>query len=168
MQNQATKYTSYSIRGLPAGVWGESYAIVTAVELSSSELMAECFVLTKRPKEALHQSVLKIMVTTLPPELGTIDLDFALAEGKTQAELLLMDGLETRATELSRPDVAYLQFELKELPGLSLMSPWCRGLFNSQIVEIGRTTQCAALSRYISLLSQTSIITLPGQITLVN
>lgn len=156
------KYISYSIRGLPAGVWGESYAIVTAIEMSPNELRTEYFVLTKRPTETLHNSSLRINVTPLPLELEQIDLDFALDQGKNQVELLLMDGLENRAAELSRPDIAYLQFELKELPSLSLMSPWTRGLFNAQIVQIGQATKCTALSRYIGLLSQNSIITYPS------
>lgn len=67
MEHDSSKYSMYSIRGLPAGVWGESYAVVTAFESGSRELTTEYFVLTKRPKEALHSAAFKIAVTSLPP-----------------------------------------------------------------------------------------------------
>ncbi len=162
MSNDTEKYAVFSIRGLPAGVWGESYAIVTAFESAPKELTSEYFVLTKRPKEALHQDTLRIVVSPLPPELGTIDIDFALQEGVHRTETLLMDGLDARAVELSRPDVAHLQFELKSTNTGDLLSCWMRGLFNSQITEVQRTTQCRSLARYLGLMSQVSITTRAG------
>lgn len=159
MGNGSSKHSVYSIRGLPAGVWGESYAIVTAFESGSRKLTTECFVLTKRPKEALNSAAFTIAVTTLPPELGTIDLEFALQEGLRQTEVLLMDGLEARATELSRPDVAYMQFELKPTNTGHLLGCWMRGQYNSQLMEIQRRTQCRTLAQYLGLLHQVSVNT---------
>ena len=162
MAPEPSKFSVYSIRGLPAGVWGESYAIVAAFESAPNELTTEFFVITKRPKEALNSGNLKIAVSPLPPELGKIDLDFALQEGLQQTELLLMDMLEARASELSRPDVAYLQFELKPTNTGVLLGCWMRGQFNSQLKEVQAKTQCPPLARYLGLFSQVGIITRTG------
>jgi hypothetical protein len=162
MTTQPPKYSVFSIRGLPAGVWGESYAVITAFESAPNELTAEFFIMTKRPKEALHSGSLKIAVSPLPPELGKIDIEFALQEGLRQTEISLINLLETRATELSRPDVAYLQFELKSTPSGYLLSCWMRGQFNSQLKEIQTRTQCRSLAQYLGLFSQVGIITRGG------
>lgn len=162
MTTGASKFSVYSIRGLPAGVWGESYAVIAAFESAPSELTTEFFILTKRPKEALNFSRLKIAVSQLPPELGKIDLEFALQEGSRQTELSLVDLLEVRAAELSRPDVAYLQFELKPTNTGYLLGCWMRGQFNSQLKEIQGITRCRSLARYLGLFSQVGIITHMG------
>ncbi len=159
MTTDSSKYSVYSIRGLPAGVWGESYAVVTAFESAPYELTTEFFIITKRPKEALNSGALKVVVSQLPPELGKIDLEFALQEGRHQAELSLMNLLETRAAELSRPDVAYLQFELKPTITGDLLSCWMRRQFSSQLKDVQSSTQCPPLARYLGLLSQVSFIT---------
>lgn len=159
MTDQLPKYSVYSIRGLPAGVWGESYAVVAAFESAPNELTTEFFIMTKRPKEALNSGGLKITVSPLPPELGKIDIEFALKEGLHQAELSLMNLLETRAVELSRPDVAYLQFELKPTTTGDLLGCWMRGEFNSQIKAVQASTQCRPLVEYLRFLSQVGIIT---------
>jgi hypothetical protein len=159
---QTPQYSVYSIRGLPAGVWGESYAVVTAFESAPNELTTEFFIMTKRPTEALHAGSIKIAVSPLPPELGKIDLEFAMQEGLNQTQFLLENLLETRATELSRPDVAYLQFELKQTPTGHLLGCWMRGQFNSQIKGVQAGTQCRPLARYLGLLSQVGAITRKG------
>ena len=162
MTTEPSKFSVYSIRGLPAGVWGESYAVVTAFESTPKELTTEFFIMTKRPKEALNSGTLKVVVSALPPELGKIDIEFALQEGLRQTELSLMNLLETRAAELSRPDVAYLQFELKPTKTGALLGCWMRGQFNSQLKDVQASTQCLPLARYLGLLSQVSVITRAG------
>ncbi len=162
MPSAKEKYAVYSIRGLPAGVWGESYAVVTAFESAENEFSSEFFVITKRPEESLNSSGIKIEVSPLPEELGKIDLDFALQEGLQQTDILLMEMLEARATELSRPDLAYLKYELIPMNSGNLLSNWMRGQFNSQLSEIKSKTNCPSLSRYLGLLSQVGIITRYG------
>ena len=154
MTTEPSRFSVYSIRGLPAGVWGESYAVVAAFESAPNELTTEFFVMTKRPKEALNSGALKIAVSPLPPELGKIDIEFALQEGLRQTELSLMDLLEARAAELSRPDVAYLQFELKPTNTGDLLGCWMRGQFNSQLKEVQAKTQCRPLAQYLGFFTQ--------------
>ncbi|MBT9613157.1 MAG: hypothetical protein IV108_07825 [Burkholderiales bacterium] len=162
MASEQSKFSVYSIRGLPAGVWGESYAIVTAFESATNEFTTEFFVITKRPSEALNSGNIKIIASPIPPELGKIDIEFTLQEGLQQTELLLMEMLEARASELSRPDVAYLQFELKPTNTGHLLGCWMRGQFSSQLTEIQAKTQCTPLARYLGFFSQVGIITRNG------
>lgn len=159
MPNESERYSVYSIRGLPAGVWGESYAVITAFESTANEFITEFFVLTKRPCESLNYNKLKISVSPLPPELGKIDLEFALQEGLQQTDILLMEMLDKRADELSRPDIAFLQFELKHVNTGVLLGCWMRGQFNAQLKEIQSNTKCPSLARYLGLFSQVGIIT---------
>lgn len=162
MTTEPSRFSVYSIRGLPAGVWGESYAIVTAFESAPNELTTESFLMTRRPKESLNCGTLRVAVGPLPPELGKIDLDFTLQEGLRETERLLVDLLEARAVELSSLDIAYLQFELKLTNTGDLLGCWMRGQFNSQIREIHAKTQCRPLARYLGLLFQVGTITRTG------
>lgn len=152
-------YVVYSVRGLPAGVWGESYVVVTAFESAPDELKSEFFLMTKRPTEALHSGAVTIKVSPLPEELGKIDLEFALQEGVRQVELSMTDLLERRAVELSRPDLAYLQFELKPTSSENLLGCWMRGQFNAQLKDMQGSTRCQPLKSYLGLFSQVGIIT---------
>jgi len=158
MTTESAKFSVYSIGGLPTGVWGESYAVVGAFESAPNELTTEFFLLTARPKEALSSGTFKIAMSPLPPELGKIDLEFALQEGLHQTELSLKNLLEVRATELSRPDVAYLQFELIPTTTGYLLGCWMRGQFNSQLKEVQAKSQCPPLARYLGLYAQVGII----------
>lgn len=162
MTTEPSKFSVYSIRGLPPGVWGESYAVVAAFDSNPNELTTEFFIMTKRPKEALNSGTFIVTASPLPPEFGKVDLEFALQEGLRQTELSLMNLLETRAAELSRPDVAYLPFELEPAKPGDLLGCWMRGQFNSKLREIQASTHCPSLARYLGLLSQVSIITRAG------
>lgn len=154
-----SSYSVYSIRGLPAGLWGESYAVVTAFESAPNELTSEYFLMTKRPAEALHSGSVSIAVTPLPEALGQIDSEFALREGVFQLETLMSDLMEKRAADLSRPELAHLQFELRLANSGNLLSCWMRGQFNKQLSEMKDKTNCKLLQSYLGLLSQVGQIT---------
>lgn len=155
-------FAVYSIRALPAGIWGESYAVVTAYKKREACFVAEYFVLVTRPHESLYSDYLEIDAAGLPDELGTIDHDFVLQEGVNQTDLFLMDCLEERATELGRPDVAQMPFDLRSLLQGKLLGCWMRGRFNAQIRQMRDSTQCPALARYLDLMTRARIITRPS------
>src|SRR4051812_49284358 len=100
-----SKYAIYMLRKLPAGVFGETYAVVTGTEVAEGEYQAEHFILTQRPREALHMGDIDISGSGLPAELGTVDVEFAVTEAYRQAEIDTLTLLEKRATELGRPEV---------------------------------------------------------------
>lgn len=145
MSSKTSQYSVYSICGLPAGVWGESYVVVTAYESTPVELAGEFFILTKRPQEALNFGALKIAASALPPEFGKIDIEFVLRESLCQSDRLLNDMLEARAVELARPDVACLRFELKPNTTTGLLHCWMNGRFKPQLKDIQTKTQSNAM-----------------------
>jgi hypothetical protein len=159
MTDDKSKYTTYMLHGLPAGLFGEAYAIVTGTEVSQGEYLAEYFIMTQRPSEALHKCAFDILGSSFPSELGTVDTDFALAEAYSQAEIDLFLLLEKRVTELKRPDLAYLPFKLEQRgsPFVPFVGCWMRGRFIDQIKDITDATKCPSLARYLSLIQQISV-----------
>jgi len=155
MADKTSKYVVYMLRRLPAGLFGETYAIVSGTEVSQGEYRGEHFILTQRPSEALHMGEFEIAGKSLPPELGTVDTDFAMAEAYRQVEVDLLLLLEKRANELGRPELAFLPFELDQRPS-SLMGCWMRGCFTKQLMAIKDATKCSSLATYLSLLEQIS------------
>lgn len=153
MNHQTSEYTISPILGLHPGIFGESYAITTATEIAANKYGIECFILTQRPKESLLVRSFDIDVSGIPAELETFDLAFATREALTQSKIEIGNLLETRASELTRPDLAYLNFELSGSKG-SIVGPWVRGRFSSQIRQISGITQCPRLKFYLSLLFQ--------------
>lgn len=158
MTNSSAKYVVYMLRLLPPGIFGEAYAICTGTESSPGQYRAEHFILMQRPSEALHIGTPIVFDSSkFPAELGAIDIDFAITEANRQAEIDLQLLLEKRATELQRPDLAYLPFDLQPRPG-SLLSCWMRGRFNEQLNAINRSTKCPSLQSYLGLLQQNSVV----------
>lgn len=153
MTDKTPEYSIYMLRGLPAGVFGETYAIVTGTEVAQGEYRAEYFILTQRPIESMKMGAFDIDGNLFPAELGTVDTNFAQAEAYRQAEMDLYLLLEMRASELGRPDVAYLPFELEQRPS-PFVGCWMRGCFMKQLMTVKDATKCPSLARYLNLLQQ--------------
>lgn len=156
MTDDTSKYNTYMLHGLPAGLFGETYAIVTGTEVSQGEYLAEYFIMTQRPSEALHMSTFDFLGNSFPSELGTVDIDFALTEAYNQVEIDLSLLLEKRVTELNRPDLAYLPFKLEQRNS-PFVGCWMRGRFTDQIKNITDVTKCPSLAGYLSLIQQISV-----------
>ncbi|MEO6918677.1 MAG: hypothetical protein ABI171_06615 [Collimonas sp.] len=161
MTDNMSKYTIYTLRGLPAGVFGEAYAIVTGTEVDQGEYTAEHFILTQLPNEALHMGTFDISGNSFPTELGIVDTDFALTEAQHQVEIDLFALLEKRATALGRPDVAYLPIELKLQPR-PFVGCAMRGRFMKQFKIVEDATKCPSLARYLGYLQQIKVIRYGG------
>lgn len=157
MTDKTCEYTIYTLRGLPAGVFGEAYAIVTGTEVAQGEYRAEYFILTQRPSESLHMGAFDISGNSFPAELGTVDTIFVQAEAKQQIDMDILLLLEKRATELGRPDVVYLPFELEQRSS-PFVGCWMRGCFMKQLMAVKDATKCPELARYLSLLQQISVV----------
>ena len=100
-----SKYEIFQLGGLPPGVFGETYAIATAVAKPGKTYKGEYFLLTQRPTPSLNQGTLAVNASNVPPELLSIDLDFIIRESQQQAEVRLIDLLYQRAEALNRPDL---------------------------------------------------------------
>jgi hypothetical protein len=135
MAENTDKYCVYTLRGLPAGVFGEAYIVVASANVSTGIYRAEHYILTQRPQESLRSGALRINATDLPTDLGVVDADFAIGEGYRQAEIDIFELLEKRAIELNRADVALLPFKLKPC-----QSPFVgcrmRGRFLQQLADV--------------------------------
>ena len=108
-----SKYIVYAVRELRPSIFGETYAIATGTEFASAQFIAEYFILTQRPSEDLDAGSLQIG-GKVPPELGVIDVDFALEEAYQQAEIDLSSMLENRANQLGHQELAFAPFELRQ------------------------------------------------------
>jgi len=157
MAKKISKYTTYMLRGLPAGIFGEAYVLVTGTEISQGEFRAEYFIFTQRPAEALKTGQVNISSSSFPPELGIVDVDFVMSEALRQAEIDVFLLIENRATELERSDLAYLPFELSEYPN-PFVGCKMRGRFTRQLIDVKDSTQCPSLALYLDLLQQVSVI----------
>ena len=157
MSEDTSKYVTYRLLGLPAGVFGEAYAITTGTEFAAGEFRAEHFIVTQRPIEQLKMGSVDISGNSFPAELGTVDTDFAIDEAYRQVQIDLLLSLEERATELGRQDLAYLPFELEQCPS-PFVGCWMRGRFTEQQAEIAKATKCPSLVRYLSLVQQVAVI----------
>lgn len=155
MTDDTSKYITYKLRGLSAGLFGEAYAIVTGTEISQGKYLAEYFIMMQRPSEALHKYAFDILESSDPPELDTVDIDFALRQAYNQADSGLSSLLEKRVTELKQPDSAYLPFKLEQCDHRPFVGCWMRGRFIDQIKDITDVTKCPSLARYLSLIQQT-------------
>jgi hypothetical protein len=149
-----SKYLICELRSLPAGIFGETYAVVTGIHTSGSYFKGEYFVLTQRPAAALQKGGFRFSSTDVPADLLTVDLDFMIQEARQQAEILLIDRLEERATQLQRPELLGLNIQMKECSARPFVGCWLRGQFHEQLLDIRDQTECASLASYLGLVSQ--------------
>lgn len=157
MTDTTCKRSVYWVQGLPAGIFGEAYVIVTGIEVAPKRYRTEQFILTQRPQEALHMDGFEIDGNTFPTELGMVDVDFAMTEGLARAESNVFNLLEARTSQLGRADLVYHRFELVPRPS-PFVGCKMRGLFVVQLAEIKNVTQCRSLSNYLGLLDQVSVV----------
>ncbi|MRV70672.1 hypothetical protein GJ700_02930 [Duganella sp. FT92W] len=157
MKDTDSKRLVFTLQGLPTGVFGETYVVVTGVELAPKHYLTEQFIFTQRPDEALDADSLEIDGRTLPDELETVDLDYVLREGVTQANANVLRMLERRASDLERPELAYGRYELVPRPS-PFVGCKMRGRFVPQLSEMKAKTQCPSFSRYLRLLEQVSVV----------
>ncbi|MEG0214106.1 MAG: hypothetical protein RR679_14055 [Glutamicibacter sp.] len=161
MSNTDRDYTVSRIDGLPAGVFGESYVVCAAYSLPNEAFRGEWYILTQRPKEALHHGTIEVSSKGVPSELGVVDIDFARAAALAQARLDLLDLLEKRSLEVKREDLAYLPFDLKQIAS-PLLGCWMRGRFNVQLTKVKDLTSATDLSTYLRLMQQVQYTRRPG------
>ena len=157
MTDTTPNYAVYALQGLPAGVFGEAYVVVTGTKISADTYRAEHFILTQRPNEALRMRELDITASTFPAELGVVDEKFSIEEGLRQAEIDVQEMLEARSIDLARPDIAYLRFELRAYAN-PFVGCKMRGRFVPQLEAMRKTTKCPQLKRYLGLLQQISVV----------
>ena len=153
-----SKVRYMQVRGLPAGVFGETYIVAVAVHTVSSHYQGEVYVISQRADETLNTVKVHCNGAGVDAELTKIDLDYVLEEGIWHAEQLLFSMLARRAVSLSAPHVEELEPEIKESPSAPIVSCWLRGKFHSQIREMADQTESETFARHLGMVMQAPII----------
>lgn len=142
--------STFSLRGIPPGVFGETYVVVSVWQPSTTTWMAEYNILTKRPHEHLVSCVVDFDITNYPPELESIDEAYMEAEAVQHAESYLSLELEKRATDSGRPELAYLPITLQRTK-ISPVTLWVRNLFPVKFGDMANQTNSSDLNTYLRM-----------------
>lgn len=142
--------STYSVSGLPLGIFGEAYVVISVWQPSATRWIAEYNLLTTRPQEDLNSHVVEFDTANYPPELDSIDEAYMEAEAVRQAQLDLALELERRATILGRPEVAYLPFAFQRTK-ISPVTLRIRNLFPTKLADMANQTKSSDLKNYMRI-----------------
>ena len=142
--------STFSILGLPPGIFGEAYVVISVWQPSVTQWKAEYNILTTRPQENLVSCVVEFDIANYPPELESIDDAYMEAEAVRQAEIDLALELERRATASSRPELAYLPITLQRTK-ISPVTLWVRNLFPMKFADMATQTMSSDLEKYLRM-----------------
>lgn len=151
-------YIPYRVSGLPAGHFGETYAIVTGTVRENGIHTSEFFAISKRHKPELYRDVLEFSPGDVPEELLNIDEDYLFSEARQQAQNYFDDALYQFASAHGDQVFDRYRAELMELRHMPLLSLWMRGELHEEIRTIARETQSPRLRFVLSLVTQSSVI----------
>lgn len=142
--------STFSISGLPPGLFGEVYVVISVWQPSKTLWMAEYNILTTRPQENLVNCVVEFDIANYPPELESIDEAYMEAEAARQAEIDLALELEKRAIASGRPELAYLPITLQPTK-ISPVTLWVRNLFPVKFEDMANQTKSSDLKKYLGV-----------------
>ena len=142
--------STFRVQGLPPGLFGEAYVVVSVWQPCTTTWMAEYNILTKGPHEHLVSCVVDFDIANYPPELDSIDEAYMEAEAARQAEIGLMLELETRATDSGRPELAYLPITLQPTK-ITPVTLWVRNLFPVKFEDMANQTKSSDLKKYLRM-----------------
>lgn len=140
----------FAVRGLPNGLLGESYVIVSAWQESNALWEAEFHVLTSRPSYARTSGLVEFPLAGYPSELPAIDEVYMEGEARQQAEIALIELVDKRAAQENRPDVLSHPFRL-EASNISAVSLWTRGIHLDALKSIAVQTRSPKLKVHLRL-----------------
>jgi hypothetical protein len=156
------KYVAYRLSGLPAGAFGETYVIATAMAEAAGVYRYEYFIVTKRDEPHLYKEAFIFEPRDVPDELLKVDVDFLIGEARQQADNYLSQRLFAMAEQKGRPEILDYRLELVEMSYMPLHGCWMRGDFVEETRAIAEATSCIQLKRYLSLLVRSSFTRRPG------
>lgn len=142
--------STFSVLGLPPGLFGEAYVVISVWQPSVTQWKAEYNILTTRPNERLDSCVVEFDVSNYPSELESIDEAYMEAEAVRQAGIDLALKLEEQATASGRSELAYLPITLQRTK-LSPVTFWVRNLFPMKFADMATYTKSSDLSRYLRM-----------------
>lgn len=156
------KYSAYRLSGLPAGTFGETYVIATAMTEAAGSYRYEYFVVTKRDEPHLFYDEYTFDPADVPEELLKVDIDFLVGEARQQAENYLSQRLFNMAEKKARPSLLDFRLDLVEMSYMPLHGCWMRGDFVEETRAIAKATRCDYLKRYLELIVRSQFIRRSG------
>lgn len=156
------KYVAYRVGGLPAGAFGETYVIATAMTESPGTHRYEYFVVSQRSEPHLHKMTCSFVPGEVPEDLLKVDTNFLIGEAKQQAENHLALRLFDIAEKRDRPALLDYRIELTEMNYMPLLGCWMRSAFHDKIKTIVQVTQCPPLKSYLNAVTRISFTRGPG------
>jgi hypothetical protein len=154
------KPSTFRALGLPPGIFGEAYVVISVWQPSATSWMGEYNILTKRPHEHLFSDVVPFDTVGYPVELQPIDATYMEAEAILQAETHLILELEERASDAQFPELAYLPVKL-ERTNISPVTLWVRNMFPAKFEDMANETESPALKSYLRVVMSLPKLT-PG------
>jgi hypothetical protein len=127
--------------------------VISVWQPSATTWKAEFNILTKRPHEQLTSGIVDFDTASYPPELQPIDEAYMEAEAARQAEIDLSLELEKRATDVKRPELAYLPVKL-ERTRISPVTLWVRNTFPVKFADMASATKSPELARYLRVVME--------------
>lgn len=142
--------STFTVSGLPPGVFGEVYVVISVWKPTETEWLAEYNILNTYPKEMLDSRIVAFDVTNYPSDLEPIDETYMEAEAVRQAQIDLELELAKRATSLNRAEAAFFPIRLHETK-ISPVTLWVRDLFPKKFVDMTNQTKSADLKKYLQM-----------------
>lgn len=140
----------FSVRGLPPGLLGESYVLISVWKPSDALWKAESHLLTKRPSERRISSTVEFDISEYPAELPAMDEAAMEQEALRQAEMDLIEELERRAAAENKPEIAWQAYRL-ERSNVSSVSLWVNNTYPNVLAEIANKTESPKLRLHLKL-----------------
>lgn len=141
--------STFSVQGLPPGIFGEAYVIISTWK-ESSTWKAEYNILKKRPQEQLASQMIEFNTENYPAELEQVDDAYMKGKALRQAEFDLILKLEKRATTDGRPEVAHMQIKLKRM-AITPVTLWVRDVFPHKFLDMANTSKSPKLKSYLQM-----------------
>ena len=86
MSRQSRGFASYRVSGLPAGRFGETYVVTSAVLGENDAHWMEVFVVSVRNTPSLYHDTFEFVFIDVPEDLLKVDEAYLLSEAKQQAQ----------------------------------------------------------------------------------
>lgn len=151
---ESSDYKVYELQGMPPVVFGETYVVAVGINTSGPYFKGEYHIISQRPAPLAESFAWSFEhLEEAKPHL-TADIPWIISESLYQAKGRLVDRLVQRAQELNAPNLLNAPVELRELAASPFAGCRIRGVFHPEMERVQRTTQSAALNRYLAALRQ--------------
>jgi hypothetical protein len=159
----ACTYAYFRAAGLPAGPFGETYVIATAIDGANAIRRYEFFVVSKRHEPHLIEHAVEFPPGSIPDELLAEDKDFLLNFATQEAENYLLEALYKLADQHGEHILLNYRVELVEMKSIPLLSLWMRDELHDEIRTVYEKTKCPSLKLSVGLVMGSGVLRRPAK-----